>query len=224
MRTLYSYMGIKPYTVLVDDSIELKRLAERARELRNLPFQEKLDAVKNLTLESMVNAYEQMVVWGDKASGLEGVMTINSEGKIDTSEYEAARKEYEKFEDIVFREHPLSYALEQKAGCCRYQGTLFFVLGYEAELGDKHFLQSAPVNKRASTVFNEIVQDGKNYKVGIFTESLKDKSLDYSRQNPHILDQAFEQIPGYNFFSYHRTPNGFAIVENPSQHAKVSEE
>ena len=221
MKTIDSYIGIEPFTVLIDDSPKLRQLAERARKLKALPFQEKLEAVKRLALDSMVNAYEQMIVLGRKADGLEGVTTIGSDGLVDNSEYRTSQEQAERFRNIVFQGHPLSYALEQEAGCCRYQGALFCVLGYEAELGDQHFIQAAPVNRRANTVFNEVVEIGKHHKVSIFTDSLKDKSLDYSRQNPGILDQAFERMPGYNFFSYHRTPSGLVIVENPNQHAKT---
>ncbi|MDP3640741.1 MAG: hypothetical protein Q8R53_06115, partial [Nanoarchaeota archaeon] len=106
------------------------------------------------------------------------------------------------------------------AGCCRYQGALFFVLGYEADLGDQHFVHAAPVNSRANTVFNEVVQDGQPYKVSIFTESLKDKALYYSRQNLRIFEQAFERMPGRTFYSYHRTPGGLVLVENPERHVR----
>jgi hypothetical protein len=221
MRTIDTYIGIEPFTVLVDDSAKLRKLAERARELKGLPFQEKLDAVKRLALDSMINAYEQMIVWGRKADGLEGVTDIDSDGKVDNSEYRIAQEQQAIFRNIVFQDHPLSYALEQKAGCCRYQGALFFVLGYEAELGDQHFVQAAPVNRGVNTVFNEVVQDGKRQKVSIFTDSLENKTLDYSRQNPRILEQAFERMPGYDFFSYHRTQSGLVMIANPSQHAKT---
>jgi hypothetical protein len=221
MRTLDTYIGIEPFTVKVDDSSQLQKLARQARELGTLPFPERLSAVKKLTLDAMVNAYEQMIVFGQKADELEGVTTICEDGKVDNSEYETARKQHEKFRDIVFQGHPLSYALEQGAGCCRYQGALFFVLGYEADLGDQHFVQAAPVNSRANTVFNEVVHNGEHHKVSIFTESLNDKSLDYSRQNPRIFEQAFESRQGYNFYSYHRMPSGLVIVENPNQHVKI---
>lgn len=223
MRTIDNYIGIEPFTVLVDDSPKLRQLAEKARELKGLPFQEKLEAVKRLALDSMINAYEQMVVWGRKVDGVEGVTTIGSDGQVNNSEYRTAQERHERFRDIVFQGHPLSYALEQEAGCCRYQSALFFVLGYEAELGDQHFVQAALVNRRANTVFNEVVEDGKHHKVSIFTDSLEDKSLDYSRQNPEILNQAFERMPRYDFFSYHRTPSGLVMVTNPSQHAKTVE-
>ena len=221
MRTIDNYIGIEPFTVLVDDSLKLRQLVSKAKELKGLPFQEKLEGVKRLSLDSMVNAYEQMIVWGRNADGLKGVATIGSDGKVDNSKYQTARKQHERFRDIVFQGHPLSFALEQEAGCCRYQGALFFVLGYESGLGDQHFVQAAPINSRANTVFNEVVHDGQHHKVSIFTDSLKDNSLDYSRQNPRILEQAFETFSGLNFYSYHRTPSGLVIVENPNQHAKI---
>lgn len=200
MRTIDNYIGIEPFTVLVNDSHTLRQLAVKARKLKDLPFQEKLESVKKLALDAMVNAYEQMIVCGRKTDSLE---------------------QQEKFRNIVFQRHPLSYALEQEAGCCRYQGALFFVLGYEADLGDQHFVQAAPVNDGFNTVFNEVLQDGQQYKVSVFTDSLKDKSFDYSRQNPRILERPFKRMQGYTFFSYHRTSGGLVIVENPNQHAKT---
>lgn len=220
MKTLNNYLGISPFTVSVDDSPKLRELAVQARELKSLPFQEKLTGVKKLVLNSMTNAYEQMVVWDKKAKSLDSVLSIGPDGKLGRFEYDSAVKQYRKFRDIVGQSHPLSYALEQKAGCCRYQGALFFVLGYEAGLGDQHFVQAAPVVRSLNTVFNEVVDNGQHHKVSMFTESLVDKSLDYSRQNPRIFEQAFEALAGFNFYSYHKTPEGLVIVENPNQHAK----
>src|SRR3989338_4250365 len=218
MKTLDTYLGIEPFTVLVDDSPQLRALAARARGLRELPFPERLEAVKRLALDAMVNAYEQMIVSGNKTrdsydgtpEGLKALRQENAE----------AFREHQRYKDIVFQKHPLSHALEQEAGCCRYQGALFFVLGYEADLGDRHFVHAAPVNSRANTVFNEVVQDGQPHIVSIFTDSLKDKALDYSQQNPRIFEQAFERFPGENCYSYHRTPRGLVLVENPERHVK----
>ena len=220
MKTLDTCLGIEPFTVLVDDSPQLRALAEKARGLREWPFPEKLEAVQRLALDAMVNAYEQMIVWGRKTAELKGVTGNNPDGKSVVAEYEHAKEQQTRFQNIVFQKHPLSYALEQKAGCCRYQGALFFVLGYEADLGDHHFVHAAPVNSRANTVFNEVVQDGQPYTVSIFTDSLKDKALDYSQQNPRIFEQAFERFPGENCYSYHRTPRGLVLVENPERHVR----
>ena len=221
MRTINNYIGIEPFTVLVDDSSKLRQLAEKARGLRGLPFKEKLEGAKRLALDAMVNAYEQMIVWERKADESEEYPVIGSDTAVDNSKAEKAREQHKRFRDIVFQGHPLSYALEQGAGCCRYQGALFFVLGYEADLGDQHFVQAAPVNPPFNTVFNEIVHNGQHHKISIFTESLKDKSLDYSRQNPLIFQQAFETFPGFNFYSYHRTPSGLLIAENLEKHVKL---
>ncbi len=221
MQTIDDYIGIKPFTVLVDDSPQLRQLAEDARKLRKLPFFEKLDGVKELALGSMVNAYEQMITERRKAMELRGVTIIGANGKVNNQEYETAREQHERFTSIVFQTHPLSYALEQKAGCCRYQGALFFVLGYEADLGDAHFVQASPVNDNINTVFNEVVSGGQLHKISIFTSSLHDKSLDYSIQNPRVLEQAFEELRGFTFYSYHRTPSGLVIVANPNRHATL---
>ncbi len=195
MKILRDYIGIEPFTVKVDQSAELEELVLRARELKGLNFLEKLSSVKKLAIESMANAYEEMI-----------------EGK--TSEGRAKGRE------ILMEPHTLSYALEQKSGCCRYQGALFFVLGYEAELGEKQFLQTAPVNRRVNTVFNEVYQDGNKHLVSIFTNSLKNKALDYSKQNPLVFEQVQETYPGHNFYSYHKTPKGLVIIENPLRHVK----
>ena len=219
MKTIDNYIGIEPFTVLVDDSVQLQDFAAQARELKDLPFPEKLAAVKKLALDSMVNAYEQLLVWGKKGRDLESAFQKTGDRDKKNEMYQAYQ-EADRFKKIVFEKHPLSYALQKAAGCCRYQGTLFFILGYEAELGEKHFMHTAPVNGQIRTVFNEIVQGGEEHKVSIFTESLKDKSFDYSRQNPNIFEQAIETLPGYNFYSYHRTPNGLVMIENPSRHVK----
>jgi hypothetical protein len=220
METLDTYIGIEPFTVKVDNSPQLQELVKQARGLRTLPFPERLAAVKKIAIDSMVNAYEQMIVWGKKAEELEVLTVIGTNSKIDQSENEQAKSEHIKYKNIVFQKHPLSYALEQKAGCCRYQGALFFVLGYEADLGDKHFIQAAPVNRRANSVFNELKDNRESHIVSIFTASLQDKSLDYSRQNPKIFEQAFKEVPGLNMYSYHRLSSGLAIATNPSRHVK----
>ena len=223
MKTLDKYIGIEPFTVPVDDSPQLRSLVEKARKLKDLSFSEKLEQVKKLALDSMVNAYEQMHVWKNKANEEEYDMIDVRAGTVDKPEasvQEDAKAKSKFFENIVYKGHPLSYALEQKAGCCRYQGALFFVLAYEAELGDKHFVQAAPVNKEFNTVFNEIIKDGKSHKISIFTESLEDKSLDYSRQNPDFFEQAFEKVPGLNLYSYHKTKDGLVLISNPEEHVK----
>ncbi len=209
MKTLDTYLGIEPFTVLVDDSSQLQTLVQQARTLRSQPFADKLHAVKDLTLSAMVNAYEEMIVWGEATREAKTANTYNE-----------AKQKQQHYQNIVFQKHPLSTALAQQAGCCRYQGALFFVLGYEANLGDHHFIHSAPINTRANTVFNEVVNGDISHKVSIFTESLRDKSLDYSKQNPKIFEQAFTSRPGYNFYSYHRTPTGLVLVENQNQHVR----
>ncbi len=215
-----TYFGIKPFGVLVDESPELESLISQVRELREKPFEEKLNALKKLTLDSMINAYEQMVTLpqGDQ-------------------------KEF--FKDIVVTpDHPLSYALEHKAGCCRYQGALFFVLAYEADLGHKHFIQQAPVNpdefkygtdralacNNMRSVFNDLIHNNQIHHISIFKESLKDKSLDYSIKNPRVFESAIgfgwpQDNPSpiidpwkMRHYSYHRTEDGLIIVSEDSRH------
>ena len=42
-----------------------------------------------------------------KVDGLGGVTTIGYDGKVDNSQYRTARKQHERFRDIVFQGHPL---------------------------------------------------------------------------------------------------------------------
>ena len=44
--------------------------------------------------------------------------------------------------------------------------------------------------------------------------------MDYSKQNPKIFEQVFEEVPGLNMYSYHRSPRGLVIAENPTTHVK----
>ncbi len=210
MKTFDTYLGIEPFTVLVDDSPPLQTLIEQAQAVRSLPFAEKLQAVKDLTLSAMVNAYEEMLVWGKAAR----------EATSETA-YSEAKQKKEHYQNLVFQKHPLSTALAQQAGCCRYQGALFFVLGYEANLGDHQFIHAAPVNRSVNTVFNEVVDGNTSHKVSIFTKSLKDKAFDYSRQNPRIFEQAFASLPGRDFYSYHQTERGLVIVEEKNKHVRT---
>ncbi|MEA3329976.1 MAG: hypothetical protein U9Q06_04505 [Nanoarchaeota archaeon] len=211
MKTHETYLGIKPFGVLIDESPELTNLVGQARELKELPLEEKLENVKRLALNSMVNAYEQSKKNPDET-----------------------KREF--YQNVVFTEHPLSYALQNQAGCCRYQGALFFVLGYESDLGDKHFIQQAPVDPneleygRLRSVFNDIVADGKIRHISIFKESLEDKSLDYSKTNPRVFESAIgfpwptsnpcPRLDNWKntHYSYHRTPSGLIIASEDSKH------
>ncbi len=220
METHETYIGIEPFTVLIDASPELEALVAQARELRGMPFEEKLEGLKKIAVGAMVNAYE---LW--KASP------------------EEAEREFNK--DMVFSKHPLSYALQAGKGCCRYQGALFFVLGYEADLGNKHFIQQAPVNPEEfkygtsrltakngmRSVFNNILFGGNLHTISIFKESLQDKAFDYSVRNPNIFGSAigFGALPkgntspkndpwGMAHYSYHRTESGLVIVSEKSKH------
>ncbi|MBL7147356.1 MAG: hypothetical protein ISS82_00845 [Nanoarchaeota archaeon] len=176
-----------------------------------------------IAIGSMVNAYEQ---WK-------------------TNPDEAQREFYK---DIVLNPHSLSEALQKKAGCCRYQGALFFVLGYEADLGDIHFIQQAPVDPKEfehysevriarggqRSVFNDIMdfQNKRIYHVSIFKESLQDPSLDYSRSNPKVFESAIgfgwpkenksPLIDNWKMrhYSYHKTDSGLVIVSEDSKHVK----
>ena len=213
MKVHNTYLNIKPFGVLIDESPELEKLASQARALRNLPFNEKLDKLKTIAVNSMVNAYEQWKVNPIKI-----------------------QKEF--YQSMVQESHTLSEALKTKAGCCRYQGALFFVLGYESDLGDIHFLQQAPVDPvnleygSLRSVFNDIIEKRKIHHISIFKESLNDKSFDYSKSNPNV----FESAIGFGWpksnpcglsdpwkethYSYHRTNNGLIILSEKAKHIK----
>ena len=217
MKTHNTYIGIEPFGVLIDESPELIRLSEQARDLKELPLEEKLKAVKKIALNSMVNAYEQMQRNPDE-------------------------KKREFYGNVVMSQHPLSYALQNQAGCCRYQGALFFVLGYETDLADSHFIQQAPVNPellhkgRLRSVFNDIVADGKIQHVSIFKDSLEDKSLDYSIKNPRVFESAIgfpwpadnpcPKVDNWknSHYSYHRTPSRLVIVSEDFKHVMELED
>src|SRR3989338_11254333 len=112
MKTLDTCLGIEPFTVLVDDSPQLRALAEKARGLKELPFPERLEAVKKLALDAMVNAYEQMIVSGNKTrdsydgtpEGLKALRQENAE----------AFREHQKYRKKDFQKHPLSHSLEKE--------------------------------------------------------------------------------------------------------------
>ena len=187
MKTLDTYIGIEPFTVLVDDSPQLGSLVEQARQLRTLPFAERLEAVKHFALEAMVNAYEQMIVWGHKKTEEEGVKRLVQEADItddmevekidgpmikgwrDVTALNEAQRQHQRFYDIVFQHHPLSYALEQKAGCCRYQGALFFVLGYLKYKKDSNYPEAYDYFEKflskANNKYDFLIEKAKSYKV-----------------------------------------------------------
>lgn len=190
MKILENYIGIESFTVKIDSSKELEELVVKARELRGLDFSSKLDSVKKLTIDAMVNAYEIMVEGENAEERAKGNKIVHNSN------------------------YPLSHALKEKAGCCRYQGALFFVLGYEANLGDKHFIQAARVRSGANSVFNEVISNGESHLVKIFGDSLKNKKLDYNYR------EVWNSLNGFKFYSYHRTPNRLIIIENPNTHIR----
>ncbi len=194
IRELEAYLGIKPFGVLVDKSKELDRLVDKAKKYKNLPFEEKLKKIKFLTVNAMENAYEGMFSHPDP-------------------------RRREVMRDIVYYEHPLSYALKERAGCCRYQGVLFFILGFVSELGVKHFLRSAHVGGDIHTVFNDVYDErGKLYRINIFTESLKDKRYDYSNLNPNLYNEIDSFWPGLLFYSYHKRDKKIVLIESLDAH------
>lgn len=88
MKILETYIGIDAFGVKVDETPELMQLSEKAKSLRELPFEKKLEAVKTLALESMVNAYEGMI-------------------------QNPSESERNRFKELVFYPHSLGEALQQ---------------------------------------------------------------------------------------------------------------
>lgn len=194
MQVLQSYLNRGVADVLIDDSPQLRMLAEHARSMRKIPFDEKLPGVKQLVLGAMDNACEII----DTDTDAERIAICR---------------------EIVREFKPISYALAQRAGCCRYQGALLFVLGYEADLGDRHFIQYAGVDPQTLSVFNDIFDGEQLHRTSIFYESLRNKALDYSAQNPRLFDNVVQEMEYETFFSYHRQHDGgLVMVRNNSRH------
>ena len=194
MQVLQGYLNRGIADVLIDESPQLMTLVAHARSLKNVPFSEKLPDVKQLVLGAMDNACEAIRF------------------SPDTAKVAVCRK-------IVGEFMPMSYALEHRAGCCRYQGALMFVLGYEANMGDRHFIQYAFVSHGVTSVFNDVFDMEELHRMSIFFESLKDKSLDYSVQNPMMFDDAISEKEYEAFFSYHRQHDGNLImIRNNNRH------
>lgn len=170
-------IGLDVYGVKIDDSVELKSLISKAENYKDLPFEEKLNAVKELAKNAMSNAYEN---YRNAPEGSD---------------------EKRKFHDIVFTQHSLGDALKEGTGCCRYQAVLFLILGAAAKLGDKHYVQSSPITSELNTCFNDVVYQGNTHHVSIFYESLKDKKNNYT-QDPTIYDCPTTLKVGRAFLSY----------------------
>jgi len=197
-RTTIPFQGLCPYGVKIDPSEELTSLIEQASKLRDLPFAEKMKAVTEIAVNAMENAYE---------------------GYVTNTEKPDLREKYRK---IVFELHTLSDALKQEAGCCRYQATLFLVLSAAAELGDQHYLQSAPAGRRVSTCFNDVVHDGKVHHVSIFCTSLKDKRIDYSK-DPSLFEKPNFYVFGQLFLSYAKNADGVVVPDaKKGYHRRIS--
>ena len=215
-----TYLGLDLFHVFVDQSPRLEELAASARDLRELSFDEKLARTKELACGAMVNCYE---LWKDSSDP--DVRARNGH--------------------IVENSLPLSVALDKRAGCCRYQGALFFVLAYEADLGQEHFLQQATVQRSlvefdgstkrggfARSVFNDVVSlDGSIHHVSIFDATMTNPQHRYARKNPGVFNCAIgfvipDQIApaidktGQLLFSYHRMPSGLVIVSEEGRHVQ----
>lgn len=185
-----SYIGLSLYGVKIDESEALTNLVEQAKKLRKLPFTEKIEAVRKLAQDAMQNAYEGMC--------------------------DSTNPKSEKCKEIVLKPHTLKEALTEKLGCCRYQASLLFILGFAAELGDAHFLQSAYVGESVRTCFNEIIDLSSNKRVvvSIFLDTLKNPKYDYTK-GMNVFSKAVDMMPE-SFHSYHRVekdPTSFNFVD-----------
>lgn len=188
-------MNCELYGVKIDDSEELQSLKAKAKTYKELPFDEKLEAIKHLTLSSMRNAWE-------------GSKTAESPLK-------------EKYKSMVFSQHPLSDALKDKMGCCRYQAILFFILASEAHLGEQHFIQSTPIDARISTCFNDIIHEGRTYHVSIFSDSLENKQLNYTQDN-QVYEKATRYDPLRFFLSYKTYEGQITYQIQQGSHAGIN--
>ncbi len=142
-----SFIGKAPYDVKIEDTQELRELIRQAEQYQHLPFEEKLNAVIDLALKAMRNAY--------------------------AGQFSHDQNEAKLCNKIVHSGKTLGYALENKAGCCRYQSTLFFLLGAAAKLGTRHYLESACVNQDTNfhTCFNVVYNGNTSYCISLFKGS-----------------------------------------------------
>jgi hypothetical protein len=177
-----SFTGMSPFTVKIDETPELAQLISQAEQCQDLPFEEKLQKIQTIALHAMTNAYEYM----------KNPPVVNLDFDL-----------LMKCTSLVEDKHSLGDALQAKAGCCRYQSTLFFLLGAAAKLGDKHYLQSTPIHSTLDTCFNDIFHKGKVYHVSIFSASVENKAYDYSAHlGPQIFDQPRKVDAGQPFLAY----------------------
>lgn len=188
LSTYYTFgYGSEMYGVFIDKSAELDQLVLKARRLRPLPFDQKLQEVRRLAREVMRNAYEGSLI------------PTNT------------REEQIKCSQIVHVSYPLSHALKQQRGCCRYQAILFFILSYEARLGDAHFIQTYPLSGRVSTCYNEVIdiETQRRCIVSIFLETLVNPEYDYSK-NTRIFQEPAQ--PSGPSLSYRKIQGGTGPV------------
>lgn len=147
-KIIPTFIGQEPFGVKIDESQELTTLVTEAKKHKDETFEQKLISITDLACGAMKNAYERYAT--------------------DPSDSKAR--------SIVFEGHSLSEALKEKLGCCRYQATLFLILGEAANLGKKHYLQFASVGG-AFCCFNDVIDDKDNlHHVSIFRQTLSDKA------------------------------------------------
>lgn len=138
-------VGEDVFTVPVDESDELEALKTSARALRDLSFQERIEALKKLTLDAV----------GKNAVAL---ASADPEAK-----------------ELVYTKHPLSDALKSGKGCCRYQALLFFILAREAKLGVSHSLLTQCLGPSFFSVYNLVFDENHQpHVLSLYNESLID--------------------------------------------------
>ena len=158
-NTVQSFIGQSPFDVTISESPELTDLIAEAKKHKDEDFEQKLNSITSIACGAMKNAYE-LQANGDKKAGR-----------------------------FVFEEHTLSEALKEQMGCCRYQATLFFLLGEAAGLGKKHYLQCARVGRGILSCFNDVFDDkDQTHHVSIYRKTLSSDRYDYAKGNSTFFD------------------------------------
>jgi hypothetical protein len=167
-------VGERMFTVDVDNSPALEKLINEAKDLRHLPFNEKLSRVQALTIKALpVNSVESACN-GDK-----------------------------KARSLVYETHPLSDALEVSSGCCRYQGALFFILGREAELGNSHYMFTQRMGSRMFTVYNVVFDEtGNRHLVSIYNQTLSPEAKQTLGYPEPTQTQPDDFAAGQQYYAY----------------------
>ncbi|RMD66844.1 hypothetical protein D6817_03195, partial [Candidatus Pacearchaeota archaeon] len=225
MRILPSYFGLDVCGARVGASERFGELVVRARGLRGRGFEEKFDELREIVRGELANVYEESEWWGAKYDELR--RNVFNRWRM-RREIEYAKRQSEKFDYLLSSNYSLREALEARAGCARAHALLFFVLGYEAELGERHFICARKNRSMGSRTrelwdaFNGVVWQGQTKLVNLAQESLMDKSFGKGGVVKDFLFElgklARESVRGENgawevVCSYNLTPEGLTVVE-----------